>query len=634
MKAAPARVDAGARLDPHVSRARASGERAERAVRPQPHPLLQRSCACGAPGARPDEECEACKSRRVQRQAAGSDHAGASPVPPIVGSVLHTSGRPLDAATRTWFEGRLGRDFSDVRIHADHSAAASARAVDALAYTSGPHIVFGAGQYETRSERGRRLLAHELTHVVQQRTAPVFGGINVPGDAAEHEAARNARHLETAAVMSFSARPSVISRQSTGTDDDTTVTVTAPASPPACTLDQHRVIEPAVTEAQRWLTTAAAALGSFASAPADSSNDAARAALRRHFNTADPAIATRVQGRLETINTDLTGRDPFTAECHSAADPSCTNSGAYVPGTNHNMVVFCPDFFSTTNTTWQAGTLIHEMAHALVGLDISDRAYAADRVRPLLSTAEALDNAESHTQLAQELGTGRVAGPMAPEDEVEECPAATGPLIREAIARAQRWNRDAEVVTVDTNPAMVTDNAPFLTTHLGNALPATRTAAQRVFSNMVGRLRSPIDVVCDTNAAAECSNRQAYKKAGSDNLGLGAGIGAAIGGGLGLIGGLAAGLATASLGIGLGVGLGLLGLGLLVGLIVGAATSTSDAVHVCPTWGSQANADDRTESLLAAIYETYAGLTVQQSQNHAALARALHQRYIGAPEPI
>jgi len=81
------------------------------------------------------------------------------------------SGRPLDSATRAFFEPRFGTDFSHVRVHTDSHAAASARSVNALAYTVGHDVVFGAGQYAPQTSEGRHLLAHELTHVVQQRRA-------------------------------------------------------------------------------------------------------------------------------------------------------------------------------------------------------------------------------------------------------------------------------------------------------------------------------------------------------------------------------------------------------------------------------------------------------------------------------
>ena len=88
--------------------------------------------------------------------------------PPSVQEVLRSPGRPLEPATRRFMEPRFGHDFSKVRVHADARAAASAQAVQAQAFTLGQEVVFGAGQYAPETMRGKRLLAHELTHVVQQ----------------------------------------------------------------------------------------------------------------------------------------------------------------------------------------------------------------------------------------------------------------------------------------------------------------------------------------------------------------------------------------------------------------------------------------------------------------------------------
>jgi hypothetical protein len=82
------------------------------------------------------------------------------------------AGQPLDHTTRSFFESRFGHDFGQVRVHTGPEAAASAKALDAHAYTSGPNMVFDTGQYAPSSLSGKRLLAHELTHVLQQRGAP------------------------------------------------------------------------------------------------------------------------------------------------------------------------------------------------------------------------------------------------------------------------------------------------------------------------------------------------------------------------------------------------------------------------------------------------------------------------------
>jgi len=133
-----------------------------------------------------------------------------SPVLDVVGS---GGGKPLDADTRTDMESRLGHDFSDVRVHTDSPAHESAQAVNAHAYTVGSNIVFQRDKYDTSSTEGRTMLAHELTHVVQQRNGPVDGtpaggGLQVsePSDRFEREAAANAER-----AMSAPAAPAVVS---------------------------------------------------------------------------------------------------------------------------------------------------------------------------------------------------------------------------------------------------------------------------------------------------------------------------------------------------------------------------------------------------------------------------------------
>ncbi|MFC4507224.1 MULTISPECIES: DUF4157 domain-containing protein [Streptomyces] len=113
-----------------------------------------------------------------------------------VHDVLRGTGRPLDTATRTDMEGRLGADFSSVRLHTDSTAKASAAEIGARAYTSGNHIVIGDGGGD------RHTLAHELTHVIQQRQGPVAGadngaGLQVsdPSDRFEREAEANATRV-------------------------------------------------------------------------------------------------------------------------------------------------------------------------------------------------------------------------------------------------------------------------------------------------------------------------------------------------------------------------------------------------------------------------------------------------------
>jgi hypothetical protein len=176
------------------------------------HAVLQRKCACGQHTG--GSECGECKKKKkgaLQRSCVGSEEQMTAPS--IVHEVLRSPGQPLDAETRRFMGGRFHgnfsrvpvhsqaslvvnsprdsyereadsvadrvagdrssgrgamRDFSHVRVHVDAQAAESARQVSAAAYTVGSHIVFGDGRYSPGSSSGRRLLAHELTHVIQQ----------------------------------------------------------------------------------------------------------------------------------------------------------------------------------------------------------------------------------------------------------------------------------------------------------------------------------------------------------------------------------------------------------------------------------------------------------------------------------
>ena len=136
---------------------------------------------------------------RLQRAAARNDSPMRLPstAPLAVHKTLRSRGQPLDADTRAYFEPRYGHDFSRVRVHADQQASETARAMDAAAYTVGSQIAFAGGRYQPGTAAGRRLLAHELAHVAQQRNASVPGShleVGKPSDAAERAADAAAQH--------------------------------------------------------------------------------------------------------------------------------------------------------------------------------------------------------------------------------------------------------------------------------------------------------------------------------------------------------------------------------------------------------------------------------------------------------
>lgn len=158
------------------------------------HAFLQR-CACGGtPG--PDGERAACKAKRLAQATS------------LVAETLGEPGRPLEPATRADFGRTIGHDFGSVRVHTSERAAQSAKALSARAYTVGRDVVFAAGRYDPRSEAGRRLLAHELTHVRQQADATPSGPLRVvDSPAAEAEADRAARTVTARMPVAVQRQP-------------------------------------------------------------------------------------------------------------------------------------------------------------------------------------------------------------------------------------------------------------------------------------------------------------------------------------------------------------------------------------------------------------------------------------------
>lgn len=186
--------------------------------------LLQRKCPCGSsPGL--TAECEDPDENRLQKGSRNlqSEIRDDSFVPPIVDEALNSHGQPLDPKTRTSMESGFRHDFGNVRVHTDSKAAASARAVNALAYTVGRDIVFGAGQFAPGVRKTDELLAHELTHVVQQsqttaRNSPL--AVASHSGVLEDEARESSqRLLNGRAVGPLSSAGLQIARQTPSADD-------------------------------------------------------------------------------------------------------------------------------------------------------------------------------------------------------------------------------------------------------------------------------------------------------------------------------------------------------------------------------------------------------------------------------
>jgi Domain of unknown function (DUF4157) len=321
------------------------------ALRLTPAAQLRRKCA----------DCEAEDENKVRLQPMAPAGAAPGEAPPIVHEVLRSPGQPLDATTRAFMEPRFGYDFSRVRVHTDAKAAKSAHDVNALAYTVGEHIVFGAAQHARKKIDGQRLLAHELTHTIQQS-----GGTRAD---------------------SVVRRISVtVATEGTCADERKI----AEAIPGALAMVRVALFD--------WFTKAGG-------------RDLARIKmlLRANFLSDSNDTFDTVRDRLASMYTMLQeamdGKVTFV--CAPRTDQECGGRTGYVLPTEHHRIHICPPFFNLTleGRRWM---LVHETAH-LAGASRLPESYwdffgpiSEDQCRLITgagSTIEALGNADNYARL-------------------------------------------------------------------------------------------------------------------------------------------------------------------------------------------------------------------------------------------
>jgi Domain of unknown function (DUF4157)/Lysine-specific metallo-endopeptidase len=270
--------------------------------------------------------------------------------------MVPAGGGPLDAVTRAWMEPRFGADFGRVRIHTGTSAATRAANVSAQAYTVGEHVVFGAGQYQPGNEPGRRLLAHELAHVVQQRSGKAGG------------------------------------------------TLLRKSSFKSCTGNQPAQLDATVAAAQTALSRAARVVAGAYGRPAHVTA-ANRQLLLDHFHTTSKGDMKDILGTYVSIETAFRKSLSFKCESKCPTTPTSQTCGyAY----NHQWfggsgpIHICFDTsgcdFATTPAPNQTALVIHEAAHRHAGID--DKAYRWEPAYPRLSAKQAKDNADSYAWFA------------------------------------------------------------------------------------------------------------------------------------------------------------------------------------------------------------------------------------------
>lgn len=589
-------------------------------------------CACGSAKPQLAETCDGCRGRLLQPQRL-TEGGGGPETPPgsagsgVLSSVLAAPGQPLDGPSRRYFEPRFRQDFSRVRVHTGAAAEASTRAIRARAYTADHHVVFGRGEYRPGSSRTRRLLAHELTHVVQQRAGRKSDAIEHPGSAAELEAESNERRLMAGAAPVVREQASGISRTCSASNAGDHMTGEE-SNAEDCERGQQRVLGRAFNRAGDRVCDAIDKLWDLWQEPEADENSGTRDAFQRHFHTTDNDAVLEVYNVLSDLGMDM-GRGRYSVDCGDDTDPDCEGFGAYVPSTGASQIVFCPDFFDDMSNDDRTGLVVHEVAHTTGRLQVRDRAYQSDRQLPFLTTAEALHNAESYELLVEELATGRRVNGTAPRDEFEDCTEDLEPMARRALALAERWNNRAFSHSETTTFGQADFEA-----HLGDSSRATRRQAKDVFRKAESRFSSAFEIQCEQEGDDECAENPAYGRPGSDNRDLGTGLGFGIGGALGVGLGVGLGVAlAASVGVaaavsfGIAIGAGLFGIGGALGFLIGHLTSSRNTIHVCASWRGESERD-RARSLLAAVYSMEDGMDVGTGRDYATLARSLHDRDI------
>jgi hypothetical protein len=353
--------------------------------------LLQRKCACGGSAVSSlSGECEECKKSRLQKKlsiGASNDpleqeadrvanqvlaapaHSAVSDAtpsiqrftgqstgdegtaPPSVDHVLVSSGRPLNPAIQQDMSRRFGHNFSQVRVHTGATAEQSARDVNAHAYTVGQNIVFGAGRFAPGSHEGRRLIAHELTHVVQQQ----------------------------------------------GLGQQSPMRLQRLGANPTCTKTEADGIHQAIFDARGWLNKA---IPKLEESPLSA---LALASLRRNFGPTYgvAANAPLIRNRLRVGRAAL-GRIPFSCDT-AGATPMCAAQQCGWAVAGSNAATICTNPPSTLSMPWPraADCVLHESLHAAMSFMTVDN-YKVNPGYPGVGT-EPLLNAESYTHLAMEL---------------------------------------------------------------------------------------------------------------------------------------------------------------------------------------------------------------------------------------
>ena len=294
------------------------------------------------------------EEERVRPGRVGLSESGQSAAPPTVDEVLASPGRPLDPAARAFFEPRFGYDFSRVRVHTDGQAAQSARDVKARAYTVGQHVVFGAGEYAPGTNAGNRLLAHELTHTVQQGDVVARGQAHAPTTLIQR----------TPDDTPTSGEPQTAAEETPSKQDST--------FDPSCNAARQMIIGLVLKKTQEMLDRAEARMSILVTGVKEGTDKD----YITWFGTFDESRARYVIQTYRLISEALAGGVDFTCDCDGT-------EYAHVFPWFKRRIHLCPPFWSApySGLDSKPGTIIHELAHEV--LRGGDFRYPVDKAKEL-----------------------------------------------------------------------------------------------------------------------------------------------------------------------------------------------------------------------------------------------------------
>ncbi|MEP6844388.1 MAG: DUF4157 domain-containing protein [Panacibacter sp.] len=308
---------------------------------------LQRKCVhCGE-----DE-------KKMQRKEMNGEEATADEGLENYVGTLSSDGQPLPNEARNFYEPRFGYDFSNVKVHTDSIAAKSAQSINALAYTSGSNIVFNNGQYSPNTDSGKRLLGHELTHVIQQ------GAVQ-------------------------NNKSDIVMREEKPENELK-----------SCPVPQKAQLLPIIEDARKAVSFATAVVATAWGRP-DKIEPNRKKLLLDHFHTIDRGDLRDIMGKYISLE------HVFDTGLEVKCETTCPKDAAgVVCGYAYNTQWFggfgpihiCFDKtgcdFTTTPKTNKIALIIHETAHRHTGVD--DKAYKWDPKYYTQSADDAMDNADTY----------------------------------------------------------------------------------------------------------------------------------------------------------------------------------------------------------------------------------------------